>query len=58
MGLTEGERRVVEAVEQRRGELVSLATDLIAFDTTARSVVSASLATGSAWISRKSSSFL
>src|SRR5436190_3622923 len=38
MGLTEGERRVVEAVEQRRGELVSLATDLIAFDTTARSV--------------------
>src|SRR5438270_2287323 len=38
MGLSDGERRVAEAVEQRREELVSLAADLIAFDTTARSV--------------------
>jgi acetylornithine deacetylase len=38
MGLSECERRVVTEIESRRDELVSLAGDLIAFDTTARSV--------------------
>ena len=38
MGLSAGERRVVAEIESRRDELVSLAAELIAFDTTARSV--------------------
>ena len=36
MGLSESERRVVEEIERGRDELVALASDLIAFDTTAR----------------------
>lgn len=36
MGLSEPERRIVEEIERGRDELVSLASDLIAFDTTAR----------------------
>jgi acetylornithine deacetylase len=38
MHLSESERRVVSEVEERHDELVSLAADLIAFDTTARTV--------------------
>lgn len=38
MGLSDAERRVVIEISNRRDELVSLAADLIAFDTTARSV--------------------
>src|SRR5437763_1819987 len=38
MGLSADERRVLADVESRRDELVSLAADLVAFDTTARSV--------------------
>jgi acetylornithine deacetylase len=36
MGLSDGERRVCDAVEERRDELVALASALIGFDTTAR----------------------
>jgi acetylornithine deacetylase len=38
MPLTDAERRVCEAIEARPDDLVSLATALIAFDTTARNV--------------------
>jgi acetylornithine deacetylase len=38
VALSEPERSVVSAIEARRDELVSLASDLIGFDTTARSV--------------------
>ncbi len=38
MGLTDAEQRVCEAIEAGRDELVTLASDLIAFDTTARDV--------------------
>jgi len=38
MPLSESERRVAAAIEERRDELVSLASDLIGFDTTAREV--------------------
>jgi acetylornithine deacetylase len=38
MPLSESERRVASAIDERRDELVSLASDLIAFDTTAREV--------------------
>ena len=34
--LTESERRIMDEIERRRDELVALASDLIAFDTTAR----------------------
>lgn len=36
MGLSDEERRIVEEIERSRDELVALASDLIAFDTTAR----------------------
>ena len=38
MGLTPDERRLCEEIEGRRDQLVALASDLIAFDTTARKV--------------------
>jgi acetylornithine deacetylase len=38
MGLSDAERLVCEEIERRRNELVALASDLIAFDTTARAV--------------------
>src|SRR6201996_5341735 len=38
MPLTDVERSVCEAIDARRDDLVSLATTLIAFDTTARNV--------------------
>jgi acetylornithine deacetylase len=38
MALSEYERRVCSEVEQRRDEIVALASDLIGFDTTARNV--------------------
>jgi acetylornithine deacetylase len=38
MGLSDRERDVVSAIEGRREQLVALASDLIAFDTTARTV--------------------
>src|SRR5688500_14018092 len=34
--LTESERQIMDEIERRRDELVALASDLIAFDTTAR----------------------
>src|ERR687894_1709360 len=34
--LTDGERQIIDEIERRRDELVALASDLIAFDTTAR----------------------
>ena len=38
VGLSDDERRVVDEVEARRGELLGLATELIGYDTTARGV--------------------
>jgi acetylornithine deacetylase len=38
LALNEAERRVVDEIAERRDELVALASDLIAFDTTARHV--------------------
>ena len=34
--LTDGERQIMDEIARRRGELIALASDLIAFDTTAR----------------------
>ena len=38
MALGDGERRICDAVAERRDELVALASELIGFDTTARTV--------------------
>ena len=38
MALSDGERRICDAVAERRDELVALASELIGFDTTARTV--------------------
>ncbi len=38
MSLSDGERRICDAVAERRDELVALASELIGFDTTARTV--------------------